>query len=268
MTIESQLQSQLQPEPDSARVESTLPFSGFYESMHSRELDNQVEQLTQDDSGDQYELVGAPDANGERTVTKPGEDLWEHVSWPAAYSAYAKEYAENFAAYVKAETKLDLALEFSELVSPREYNFTTDRIFVTVSRAAVQEIFRRVSMQLLNEQIAAKFTSYDGFNSYYPNTLDAWLGGEHTGANAYKFSGLTDSLDEWDANQVGTLLEAFLVQELGDGSGNQARRGNPLRQIEDDIYEGMSSKSFDMFPYLDDEGKRIVNEVWAARDAD
>src|ERR1035437_4188195 len=97
---------------------TTIPFDGFYESIHSSLLDDEVEQLTQNDNGYQYERI-LP--NGETEI--PGADLWAHVGWQAAHVAYAKLYAEQFDAYFSQELGLKLALKFDELNSPREYNF-------------------------------------------------------------------------------------------------------------------------------------------------
>ena len=89
------------------------------------------------------------------------------------------------------ETGIKLNAKFSALVSPRSYNFTTDRIFVKIPLRAVKELYKYVGAEKLNKAIEERFTSYDGFMSFYDNSLAAW----------------PKNLNEWDCNQIGTLLE-------------------------------------------------------------
>lgn len=166
-------------------LDTTIPFSGFYESMHSSELDRAIEQIAQDDSGDTVPLF---DEDGEEFP------LWDHVTWNKIQTDYAKFYVENFAAYFEGETGIDLGLKFDEVSSPREYNFTTDRIFAKIRQSAVLAMFKKVDKTVLDALIRERFTSYDGFSSYYANSLAEW----------------PQSVKEWDHNQIGTLIEAVL----------------------------------------------------------
>ena len=62
--------------------------------------------------------------------------------------------------------------------SPREYNFTTDRVYAHIPVNVVLALFARSAAEghaRLRETIRERFTSYDGFHSHYDTTLDTWL---------------------------------------------------------------------------------------------
>jgi hypothetical protein len=208
-------------------METGLPFSGFYNSTHDAEMDHALEGMVSDDRGDPH-----PDA----------ADLSQNVHWQAACTAYARLYAEKFAGAFKDATGIDLSLTFKELDSPREYNFTTDRIFAEVPTDKVEAVYAKVDKDVLDAAIAKEFTSRSGFMSFYPNSLAAWL---EKGA-----------VTTWDANQVGTLIEALWDDENPDEDALEPwvlmddARGNGIL---DDI----------LWDALDETGKDLVNRIQA-----
>ena len=152
---------------------TTIPFSGFYESIHSGIIDDTEGQMFQNERGD------------------PNAGLSERFYYMADYSAvfqnYAKEYAERFA------EEFEIDLKFESLSSPREYNFTTDRIFCEISIDEVVRIAGLVDRKKLGELARERFTSRSGFISHYSSEVEDW-----------------GTLEEWDHNQIGTLVEAFI----------------------------------------------------------
>lgn len=197
---------------------TTVPFSGFYESIHSSEMDRELEQMTSDSSG------------CHPISDRIAEDLWMHCHYP--FTQYAKEYCEDFAIYFKGETKLELTgWEFDTLVSPREYNFTTDRIFAKLPFATVKKLFEECDKTILDEIIRQRFTSRSGFSSFYTPRRDAW--GE---------------LETWDHNQVACIILALVKQHFGENW--------EMSIIEDWSGNGIISNW--MYDGLDDEGKRLV----------
>lgn len=155
---------------------TTIPFSGFYNSVHDSECDYALEQLFSDANGNA--LGGA------------FEDAWDAVKWSRVHEQYAKAYAEQFA----EEFKLG-KIRFDELNSPREYNFTTDRIFVHVGRAAVRRIWRAVDRERFAAHCRDAFTSRSGFSSFYDPDYREW-----------------GYVDTWDHNQLGALLQVWADQ--------------------------------------------------------
>jgi hypothetical protein len=126
---------------------------------------------------------------------------------------------------------VEVKLHFDELSSPRSYNFTTDRIFAKLSRDSVRKLYRAVDKALLDRVITARFTSYDGFSSFYAPNRAAW-----------------GKLDDWDANQVGTILVALVLQS--------GRTDWEYEIIEDWSGKGLVDKW--VYDALDPEGKRLV----------
>jgi hypothetical protein len=196
---------------------TTIPFSGFYESMHDGKLDRALENMTSDSSG--WHPIS----------DKIAEDIWTNVNWGDAMKAYAKLYTENFAFWFKCE--YDVALEWESMTSPREYNFTTDRIFCTMSEDDAVRLCSKVKKEMFRAAAKENFTSYDGFISHYSPDWKSW--GE---------------LRTWDHNQLGTLVKAAVAQ-LDDENWQ-------WNLIEDIDSNGDVSNL--MYEALTDEGKRLV----------
>ena len=183
------------------KVETTIPFSGFYHSVHCDIFDHEISELFSNDHGDPYDCL----------VSRAFED----ANWKGIHKAYAKEYSELFAEAFEFKT-----LSFQDLVSPQYYNFTTDRIFCTIDQEEVKEIYSKVSKEDLEEKIREKFTSRSGFISHYTNSLGSW--------------GL--DICSWDHNQVGTLIEVY-VEGLNNGSFSQRDEGDLVFSSYTPVYE-------------------------------
>ena len=159
---------------------AVLPFSGFYESIHAANLDDTLEQLFQNDQGD---------------IDDKGIELLN------AYTGWTNELLANYCKlYVEAfNHELSLNLVFESLESPKFYNYTTDRIFIEIAIDELKAIYDKTDKGELAKLVKSKFTSYDGFSSFYSNDLSDW-----------------PSLLDWDHNQIGTLVECYLDQEDSD----------------------------------------------------
>lgn len=214
------------------RYETTIPFSGFYNSLHDSELDMALRDMFSDRA----------------TGTDVNEDLlqraMEKMNWRGAYVEYAKEYADDFGRW------LELDLEFDELSSPREYNFTTDRIFVKISEESLKSAFAKVLKPELREAVRERFTSYDGFISFYNPDMDSW----------------PEDVTEWDANQIGTLLIVLANQECTNNDGFEVwdeydlmddTRGNGI--VDDILYRNCPGveRLLKIRDYLEDRKERV-----------
>lgn len=156
-------------------METTIPFHGFYDSVHSHELDSAVEQIFSDSSGNPIDSL----------VSK----AFDKVNWSKAFLEYSQVFTRAFAQKFELKT-----LKFTKLDSPKYYNFETDRIFCTIDESEVKMMFDAVDKDLLNKRIHERFTSRDGFISFYKNDLEDW----------------SPDVTEWDINEVGTLLEVYI----------------------------------------------------------
>lgn len=208
------------------RYATTIPFSGFYNSVHDSALDDTLEQMFSDRD----------------TGCHINEGLFyaamDKINWRAVHKEYAREYCANFASW------LELDLEFDELDSPREYNFTTDRIFCRISEDSLRRAYDRVNTPPLRELVRQRFTSRDGFISFYEPDLDNW----------------PSDVTEWDCNQIGTLLMALADQECSNSDGFECWDEYDLMEydrcngdIDDMVYKNMpnAERLFKIFDYLE-----------------
>lgn len=212
------LTQECKPKNKGRKMETTIPFSGFYGSVHEDALDDALERLLHDDRG---EILSARILN----------TLYNGVEWSDAYSQYAYEYCEAFAAEFEIKS-----LKFIELYRPKEYNFEIDRIFASISLEDVNRMYNETPGDVLKNHIRDRFTSCDGFISYYSNDLDDW--------NA-------KPLADWDANEIGTLVEAYVI----------AQRGELLGQLEEyDLFQNSSETAAEVITgNLTEEGERLLN---------
>lgn len=158
---------------------TTIPFSGFYNSLHDQELDYELERMFADR------------ATGCQTNDALLHHALDVVDWGFVHHAYAKEYAEQFA------WKFKVQMTFESLQSPREYNFTTDRIFCEIPVREVHRIIGMVGLDAISELARERFTSCSGF---YSPDIEDW-----------------GQISTWDHNQVGTVMEALAAGEDFDG---------------------------------------------------
>lgn len=204
--------------------EAILPFSGFYNSIHDAQLDQALEYMTNDDSCHEINK-------------KLSELAFDSIDWKQTHLLYAKYYTHEFA---------DLfglySITFKNLLSPKYYNFETDRILTDISHIDVDHVLKNINMDQLRKCIKDRFTSRDGFISHYPNTLEAW-----------------GSVQEWDHNQIGTLLTVYANQENSDFEYTLLDRldDKPFHCIDQSI---TNERPFKLLNYLQERKHRANNK--------
>jgi hypothetical protein len=160
------------------KLEVALPFfGGFYNSELSDLMDREIEQEAE--------------FNG-----KEVEYLHDIYNYQKAMEAISKGWVQAFS------KETGIPLEYGDLSSPKEYNFTTDRVFAFIP---VSEVLKLESIRATEEFktfIREWFTSYDGFMSFYDNDpeSDNWQ----------------RPVVEWDHNELSALLAAFVLRNHGD----------------------------------------------------
>lgn len=169
-----------------------VPFSGFYESTHDSFIDDEINSLFADPETGEPESI-------------PDEFYFTDYCPQATRIAYAKNYLENFQAWLKSEFEIDISLEFEELVSPREYNFTTDRIFALISLDDCKKLYELALPLTLKDVIERRHTSYDGFHSFYSNDYQEWK---------------EKPLESYDHNELETVLIAAIETAGNDELDN------------------------------------------------
>ena len=174
------------------KLESTIPFDGFYESFISADIEHQIGQQIEWDC-DIYELN-----KDEQQVL---EDNYLSVNRSYFYNQIAEDYTNFYIEILNRRLKgFTLKAKFNLLISPREYNFETDRIFIDIERDHAIDFIKYIIKNYkkeLEEKIKERFTSRSGFWSHYKNGLDLW----------------TQDYSEWDRNMIGTCFELFDLEE-------------------------------------------------------
>ena len=174
------------------KLESTIPFDGFYESFISDDIDHQIGQQIEWDS-DIYDLN-----EDEQQV------LWDNyldINRSYFYNQIAEDYTNFYIDELNERLKgFELNATYKFFTSPREYNFTTDRIFIEIEENHAIDFIKFIIKNYkkeLEEKIKQRFTSRSGFISSYKNSLDLWI----------------DDYSEWDCNMIGTCFELFDLEE-------------------------------------------------------
>lgn len=157
---------------------TTIPFSGFYNSLHDSSLDDALDQMFSDH------------ATGCTVNHKLRDRAFDACQWGLVHANYAAAYATALAREFK------IALTFESLKSPREYNFETDRIICEISLDEVKRLRAETSEKPFRDLARERFTSCSGFVSFYEPDVDDW-----------------GAIGTWDLNQVGTLIAAYIDEQ-------------------------------------------------------
>lgn len=144
-------------------------FSGFYNSIHDGVFDSEEEYIMEN---------------------YPGHE-WDDFRFTQDWISYSKSYVNA----ISKEINLDL--EFMELTSPREYNFSTDKISVYIDAKTLKKISSVLESESLSKLIKKRFTSRDGFMSYYSNHILDWK---------------EKPVKDWNCVELGTLLDAWIIE--------------------------------------------------------
>jgi len=189
---------------DDIRKVVEIPFCGFYYSTISEAVDSEIERDLEARSEEDEDF---------------DTDEWEdNINYSALYKRLAKDYLEEFNKLINESFPVGIKLEWESMTSPKEYNFSTDRIFAYIDMADICKLALLTSKEKLAESIQQRFTDRPGFISYYSNDIDDWL---------------AKDLTEWDHNELGTLLIAAI-----ESCGMQVREIES--QAEEKVIEYMS----------------------------
>lgn len=145
-------------------------FSGFYESIHDEVFDSEIGYITEE-------------------YDKEYDDF--------RFTIRYNSYVENYIKTISDELGMDLVV--NELVSPREYNFSTDVITVWMKPRDLKKISSALNSETLKYIIKKRFTSRSGFISFYSNNVEEWK---------------EKPVKEWDCVELGTLLDAWIVDNF------------------------------------------------------
>lgn len=119
-------------------IDTNVNFGGFYNSIHSDVIDNNIELM---------------------------EYNCEKVDYKDTYKNYAKDYIKVL------NNKLDTNISFKNLISPKYYNYLTDYINVEITKKDILKLFEYIRLnefkQEVFEIIKDSSTSKDGYVAFY-----------------------------------------------------------------------------------------------------
>lgn len=184
-----------------------LPFfPGFYESMLSSSLDHAEESQAEYDAEKEESETYYPETYQPEPLRLDSSDyaglLSYCMDYRAAHEAMARDYASAFDQWAtdNLETPAD-SFTFESMDSPREYNFSTDRLFVTVPIAVMESLYKGLDREVLAKAIESRHTSYDGFHSFYSNDVEEWIERDFA---------------DFDHNEMATILCAAMAPYIDD----------------------------------------------------
>lgn len=191
---------------------TTIPFSGFYNSMHNAAIDHALENMLSDSSG------------CHPASKRISNETYRHTQTPM--NEYTSEYVRIFVQHLNKESGLNISLAWESVSSPRTYNFETDRIFARVTESDARAMLRAVDPAKMDAVTKAEFTSRDGFCSHYSPRWRDW-----------------GPVLEWDHNQIGALLSALVAQYMEEGwEFGIAQTISEFRNIDDWVYENLDKE--------------------------
>jgi len=181
---------------------TVIPFTGFYESEHDAMIDDEINMTFETDDGGNHNI--------------PDEMYMNGADYQAMHTEYARLYCAEFADAFNDKTGANIHLAFESLKSPKYYNFETDRIYAHITEPDALSLFEmsaRDNHATLRVFIANRFTSRDGFASFYSNDLDVWM---------------TKPFLSWDHNELETLILAVLSLSGADFDRDDSFRAHNL----------------------------------------
>ncbi len=169
-----------------------IPFSGFYYTAHDIDLEDLC-------YGDEPS----------KKACKIYEKLFitSGFSFRDVFTHYGKiVYLPEFESILSDKLEieiLDNELVFEKIIHPREYNFTTDRLFAFVSHRIINKAYEYINsseekISVMNEICEQMFKSRSGFISFYEYQWKLW------GNNI---------IEDWDFNQYGAMFKAIICDE-------------------------------------------------------
>jgi len=124
--------------------------------------------------------------------------LFHHTDWRKAEDVLNGAYVEAFDQLLTVMAGFPTRITYESMDSPRQYNFTTDRVYVHIPKATVRKLFaisKADGHTKLRETIESRCTDRPGFFSHYSNKLTDWL---------------AKPRQDWDHNELETLLRAII----------------------------------------------------------
>ena len=145
------------------KIEIQLPFSGFYESIHDMYIDNHIE----------YEIEYLESELGYTDdQLNTIKDRFYMMDYAPIRKAICEHYINAFNAVFYDEYDIHLDLEYSQLISPKFYNFETDRLYAFIDESIYNDVVEIINKKDFKVMLKEKYKHRSGFIPFQ-STLDA-----------------------------------------------------------------------------------------------
>lgn len=176
-------------------MKTLIPFfEGFYASNLDSIIDNELENICEYEC----EKLGREITTDDLIVTSYGR------------IEIAKKWLQLYKDAVFNEHGIHLdSLQFNGLQSPKYYNFSTDKLLVSITKKDLL-LLKKLAFQdkeTLQKRINSMFKSCDGFISFYGDFVQGWK---------------NKPFSEWDENEVSVLFPVLAIDysELCETASN------------------------------------------------
>lgn len=161
-------------------IATKIPFSGFYQSLHDMQIDDEF-----DSASREY-----------------GEGNVEYAFSKETFLEFAKRYSDVVSVILSDILEVESVLKVLDVHSPKEYNFTTDSISGSLNIEAIEaaESFLTTYADEWSNLVELELEARSGFMPFYSNDASDWPAG----------------MVEWDAPQIEMALQFILSKGLDD----------------------------------------------------
>lgn len=145
----------------SNKIVIEIPFSGFYHSIHDMHIDSWIEYIL---SGDEAEYLGIPESEL--------SDKLYMMDYSNIRKAICEHYIKAYNSVFYDNFDIDLDLVFSEMTSPKFYNFETDRLYCSIEQRRFDEVVALLDDEKIQNTLFDKYKTCSGF-IVFDSTLQA-----------------------------------------------------------------------------------------------
>jgi hypothetical protein len=166
---------------------------------------------------------------------------YETINYTKYLDNLGFEYCRNLADYLPDEIEISRNITYVDHDSPKEYNFTTDRLFAEISHQLLVDLQLYASSHLneFKSYLEERYTSYSGFTSHYSADVEDRLCED----------------EELDLNLVGDLL-CFSIS-------HQYNLDNKYGDLQYELYDGCNTHEI-IFNLLEVSNSNLLEACYLA----
>ena len=164
------------------KIKTVIKFGGFYDSIHSAIIDNDIESY-----------IDIKNDCNDTDLTESDYDF----NYKDMQMQYLKQYISDYVDFIESEYNLNINIDDISLYSPKEYNFKTDEVDCYISKSDENKLIKHFKKDNdFLEYLQNATQSYDGFYSYY--SFDRAYNNENDILTLYIFEYIANKYQESD----------------------------------------------------------------------